>query len=182
VQVLRVLQDTRDWIESVVIGLELCPFAREPLRAGLVRIRVTDAEDAERLALDLSEELSRLDREASELLETTLLVHPRVLLDFEDFNRFLDVGDLLIAKLGLEGEIQIASFHPDYRFADASPDDVANATNQSPHPMLHLLREASIERARRSHPDPQGIPARNAQRLRSLGWDGVVRLRGRPRA
>ena len=178
----RVRQDTRDWIESVVIGLDLCPFAAEPLHADRVRIQVSAAEDAEQLSLDLSRELSLLDRASPELHETTLLVHPRVLLDFEHFNRFLDLGDLLLPWLGLVGEIQIASFHPDYRFAGAPEDDVANATNQSPYPMLHLLREASVERAARSCPDLQQIPPRNAQRLRSLGWQALVRLRGRPRA
>lgn len=164
----RQKQETRDWIERVVIGLDLCPFAAEPLRAGRVRIVVSGAVDPETLADELSAELMRLEREPANVLETTLLVHPLVLQDFEAFNRFLEVGDLLLEKLGLVGSLQIASFHPDYRFEGAPPDDPANATNRSPYPMLHLLREASIERATRAHPDPEGIPRRNAERLRAL--------------
>ena len=173
---------TRLWIERLVLGLDLCPFAAEPFRAGRVRMVVSDARTPASLADALAEELTLLDRTATEVIETTLLVHPLALLDFEAYNDFLDVGDLLLEKLDLVGRIQIASFHPDYRFADAPADDVANATNQSPYPMLHLLRESSVARAVARHPDTSAIPARNAERLRALGWDEVVRLRGRPRA
>jgi hypothetical protein len=169
----RVVAETREWIEKVVVGLELCPFAAQPLREGRVRIQVSEATTPEDLASDLASELARLEREPAAELETTLLVHPRVLLAFEDYNRFLDVADMLLEELGLVGAIQIASFHPGYRFAGAPPDDPANATNRSPHPMLHLLREESVADAVRSHPDPLGIPRRNAEKLR---------LRARPRA
>ncbi len=161
-----VLAETREWIERVVVGLDLCPFAAEPLGQGRVRLRVSDARTPERLASDLAEELARLDREAPSVIETTLLIHPRVLLDFDVCNQFLDVGDLLLGELGLVGEIQIVSFHPDYRFTGAAADDPANATNRSPHPMLHLLREESVAAATRTHPDPEGIPRRNAEKLR----------------
>lgn len=172
------LRETRRWVERFVVGLELCPFAREPLVADRVRFVASESSTVEDLADDLHRELARLDREPAARLETTLLVHPHVLLDFEDFNRFLDVGDLLLEKLDLVGSIQIASFHPDYRFAGAAPDDPANATNRSPYPMLHLLREESVERAVRSHPDPAGIPDRNARKLRELGWEQLAALAG----
>ena len=168
-----VLAETREWIERVVVGLDLCPFAAEPLREERVRFRMSDARTPERLASDLAEELARLDREPVSAIETTLLVHPLVLLDFEGFNQFLDVGDLLLEELGWVGEIQIVGFHPDYRFAGAVADDPANATNRSPHPMLHLLREESVAAAAQAHADPEGIPRRNAEKLR---------LRARPRA
>ena len=161
-----VLAETREWIERVVVGLDLCPFAAEPLREERVRLRVSDARTPEHLASDLADELARLDREPPSVIETTLLIHPRVLLDFQDFNQFLDVGDLLLGRLGLVGEIQIVSFHPDYRFTGAAVDDPANATNRSPHPMLHLLREDSVAAATRTHPDAEGIPRRNAEKLR----------------
>ncbi len=177
-----VIAETRVWIERVVVGLELCPFAAEPLDRGRVRFAVSEAEDAEALAADLADELARLDREPAEVLETTILVHPTALRAFDDYNRFLDAVDLLLESLSLVGTIQVASFHPDYRFRGADPDDIANATNRSPHPMLHLLREESIARATRTHSDAKGIPARNVERLRALGWDGLVRLRGRPPA
>lgn len=160
------LAETRAWVEGIVIGLDLCPFAGEPWREGRVRLRVSDAETPERLAVHLEEELARLDREPVTAIETTLLIHPYVLVEFDAYNQFLDVADHLLEELGLVGKIQIASFHPDYRFAGAPVDDPANATNRSPHPMLHLLREESVAVATRSHPDPKGIPARNAEKLR----------------
>ena len=162
----HVLAETREWIERVVVGLDLCPFAAEPLRAGRVRFRISDAETPELVASDLAEELAWLDREPRAALETSLLVHPRALLDFEVFNQFLAVGDFLLGTLDLAGRIQIVGFHPGFRFADARPEDPANATNRSPHPMLHLLREESVAEAVQVHPDPQGIPGRNAEKLR----------------
>jgi hypothetical protein len=163
-------------VERVVVGLELCPFAAEPLHAGRVRFSASEATTPEALADSLAHELAHLDREPADRLETTLLVHPHVLGDFEEFNRFLDVADLLLRRLDLEGVIQVASFHPDYRFEGAAAGDPANATNQSPYPMLHLLRESSVERATRSHLDPGAIPRRNAEKLRALGWDGLSKL------
>ncbi len=174
----RVASETREWIERVVVGLDLCPFATEPLRAGRLRVRVSDARDPEGVADALVSELRHLDREPVERLETSLLVLPLAFPDFDEFNRFLAVCEDLLARLGLLGAIQIASFHPDYRFEGVPDEDVANATNRSPYPMLHLLREASVERAVRGHPDPEGIPGRNAQRLRSLGWEGLRRHLG----
>jgi hypothetical protein len=176
-----VIAETRGWIEDVVIGLDLCPFAGEPMRSGRVRFVVSSAAGPEELSRDLAEELARLDREPPEKIETTLVVHPRALRRFEDFNLFLDAVDLLLEKLSLVGTIQVASFHPDYCFAGVDPDDVANATNRSPYPMLHLLREESVGRATSAHPDPEGIPERNVQRLRALGWEGLARLTPRVR-
>ncbi len=161
-----VVSQTRDWITRVVIGLDLCPFAAEPLRAGRIRFVVHDGADAESLAEVLAIELQHLDRAPPDEIETTILVHPNALRRFEAFNDFLAVADRLLAQLGLEGTLQIASFHPDYRFAGCTASDPANATNRSPFPMLHLLREASVERAVGLHPDPGGIPERNAARLR----------------
>ena len=169
----HVLAETREWIERVVVGLDLCPFAAEPLREGRVRFRISDAAAPEQLASDLAQELAWLDREPPAALETSLLVHPRALLDFDVFNQFLAVGDLLLDKLELVGRIQIVGFHPGFRFAEAPPEDPANATNRSPHPMLHLLREDSVAAAVGAHPDPDGIPARNTEKLRR---------RARPRA
>ena len=168
-----VLAETREWTLRFVVGLDLCPFAAEPLREERVRFRVSDARTPERLASDLAEELARLDREPRSTIETTLLIHPEVLQGFAASNQFLDVGDLLLEELGLVGEIQIVGFHPDYCVSGAAADDPANATNRSPHPMLHLLREESVAEATRAHPDPEGIPRRNAEKLR---------LRARPRA
>jgi hypothetical protein len=163
---------TRRWLEVAVLGLNLCPFARVPAREGRVRIARSDAVDVDALLVDLQAELERLRDADPAALETTLLVHPQVLTDFLDFNDFLEVAEALLRALDLEGEIQIASFHPDFRFADAPADDVANATNRSPHPTLHLLREESIERAIEQVADPDAVYLRNIQTLRKLGQQG----------
>lgn len=175
-----VLDATRRWLERSVLDLNLCPFAAVPYRDGRVRIRITDAETLLALVEALNEELVRLSESDPVEIETTLLVHPGVLEDFEEYNDFLDTADELIAALGLEGELQVASFHPDYRFADADPDDPANCTNRSPYPMLHLLREASVERAVDSVASTDSIVERNERTLRALGlaaWRERIRSR-----
>ena len=163
---------TRRWIERAVIGLELCPFARAPFVQDRVRIRVSHARDAETLAADLQVEAELLASGDAARIETTLLVHPHVFADFLDYNDFLDVADALLVDLELEGVLQVASFHPDYRFADAEADAVENCSNRSPFPTLHLLREASIERAVELMPDTDAIYLRNIQTLRTLGHEG----------
>jgi hypothetical protein len=171
---------TRHWVERMVIGLQLCPFARKPYAAGTVRFRVSRADSPNRLRSDLVEEMQLLTREPREVIETTLLIHPWTFSDFDDFNAFLDVVDDCLRELDLEGVVQVASFHPDYLFAGSDRDDVSNATNRSPYPMLHLLREQSLSEALdRFEGDPATIPARNVALLESLGWEGVAaRIRG----
>ncbi len=167
-----VVHATRRWLEAAVLGLNLCPFARVPAREGRIRIIRSEAEDVDALLVDLQAELERLRDADPAQLETTLLVHPQVLGDFLDFNDFLEVAEALLRALDLEGEIQIASFHPDFRFAEAPPDDIANATNRSPYPTLHLLREDSIEQALEQVADPDAIYQRNIETLRKLGQSG----------
>jgi hypothetical protein len=163
-----VIARTRQWIERVVIGLNLCPFAGRPWREGRVDIRVSDAERPEALAEDLAEALLDLAARDPVDCETRLLVHPRVLSDFLDYNDFLEVADRLLDQMGLSGEFQIASFHPDYQFADTSPDDRSNWTNRSPWPMLHLLREASVAEATDRLEHPEAIYERNIRTLEDL--------------
>lgn len=167
-----IVEATHQWLEKVVIGLNLCPFAASPWRQGRVRSRISEATSQQQLAEDLAEELLALQASDPAERETTLLIHPHVLDDFFDYNDFLDLADRLLEDLGLDGTIQVASFHPDYRFADSQPDDPANCTNRSPYPMLHLLREASIEAATAHMPDPDLIYERNIKKLRELGMDG----------
>jgi hypothetical protein len=167
-----VIQATRQWLEKVVIGLNLCPFAGVPWRQGRVRFRVSKAITEQQLALDLAEESLALQAADPADCETSLLIHPQVLEDFLDYNDFLDIADRLMEELELDGILQIASFHPDYQFADSTPDDPANCTNRSPYPMLHLLREASIEAATARLPDPESIFERNIKTLQELGLDG----------
>ena len=139
---------------------------------------VSEAETPEALLDDLVSELRTLAETDSEAVDTTLLIHPWVLEDFLDYNDFLDVAEAAVAELGLEGEIQVASFHPRYQFADTEPDDVENYTNRSPYPILHLLREASVERAVAAFPDASGIFEKNIETMRRLGHEGWRRILG----
>lgn len=166
---------TRTWLIRAVLGLNLCPFAAAPYRAGLVHIVGSGAQTAEDLLEALGAQMLALARLPSEERETTLLVHPLVMRDFVEFNDFLDIADGLLAELDLEGTLQVASFHPDYQFADASFEDVANSTNRSPYPTLHLLREASVTRAVDST-DTTALYERNIRTLRELGAAGWARL------
>lgn len=164
----RVRAQTLAWIERVVVGLELCPFARAPLATGRVRVIVSDAEDPRGLLTVLDDELGELVSQSVEELETTLIVHPNCLVDFDDYNDFLDAAERMLELRELDGIVQIASFHPDYRFGDAPADDPANYSNRSPYPMLHLLREASVTWAVESHPNIECVPAANVAKLRAM--------------
>jgi uncharacterized protein len=163
---------TRRWLERAVIGLNLCPFAKAAYVKHQVRFVLSAATTEEELLTDLGEELRRLQAIDPEETDTTLLVHPQVLQDFLDYNDFLDLADALIVELGLEGELQVASFHPHYRFADTEPDDPGNCTNRAPYPTLHLLRESSIDKAVAAYPDPDAIVERNLETMATLGMDG----------
>ncbi|MDR7100562.1 hypothetical protein J2X04_002943 [Lysobacter niabensis] len=163
---------TRRWLERAVIGLNLCPFAKAVYVKEQVRFVLSEARDSDALYQQLHAELLWLRDADPQQTDTTLIVHPHVLTDFLDYNDFLDLADGLVAELGLEGEIQIASFHPDYQFAGTARDDVGNCTNRSPYPTLHLLREASVERAVAAFPDPDAIVTRNIATLERLGNEG----------
>ncbi|MDI9244778.1 DUF1415 domain-containing protein [Marinobacter sp. CHS3-4] len=160
---------TRQWLEEVVIGLNLCPFARKELMKGRIRFEVSPADSEDALLMALQGELRFLHENPA--VETTLLIHPGVLADFDLYNEFLDAADGLLDYLELTGIYQIASFHPDYRFAGTQPEDAENYTNRSPYPMLHLLRESSVEKALESYPDPDAIPERNIALMKELGAD-----------
>jgi hypothetical protein len=175
----RVIAKTREWLEKAVIGLKLCPFAATPYQRGQVRYRVSEQTTVAGLAEELAEELRYLGAADPNVCETSLLIHPRVLHDFLDYNDFLDRADATVESLGLTGELQIASFHPAYQFAGTAPDDIENYTNRSPYPMLHLLREASIERAAVTLERADEIAERNIATLRELGDAGWRALLGR---
>jgi len=170
------LTQTRAWVEHAVIGLNLCPFAKAPQVKGLVRYVESQAQDPAALLSDLMNELQRLAKAPPERLETTLLVHPQVFSDFADFNDFLGVAEDTVADLGLEGVIQVASFHPDYRFEGTTADDITNATNRSPYPTLHLIREDSIDRAVAAFPEAETIYEANMATMERLGHDGWATL------
>jgi hypothetical protein len=172
----EVVAATRAWLERAVIGLNLCPFAKAVYVKNQIRYAVSAAQTPEDLLADLVTELRTLQAADPSEIDTTLLVHPRVLSDFLDYNDFLELAEAAVAGEGLEGEIQVASFHPYYQFAGTRPEDIENCSNRSPYPTLHLLREASIERAVAVFPDASQIFERNIQTLRRLGHDGWRRL------
>jgi len=171
-----VIASTQRWLERAVIGLNLCPFAKAVHVKRQIRYAVTAARTAGELLAELRHEIELLAQVAPEVVDTTLLIHPQVMTDFIEFHFFLKEADAAIRNLGQEGRMQIASFHPAYEFAGSAPDDIANCTNRSPHPTLHLLREASIDRAVAAFPDAAAIYGRNIETLRRLGHDGWNRL------
>jgi hypothetical protein len=172
----QVVRETREWLEKAVIGLNLCPFARAVYLRDQVRFVVSPAENPEDLLLDLVDELHHLAQAEPEAVDTTLLIHPNVLHDFLEYNGFLGEAEEAVEDLELEGEIQVASFHPRYQFEGTGPDDIENYTNRSPYPILHLLREASVTRAVESIADPAQIYEANIETLRRLGAEGWRRL------
>jgi hypothetical protein len=172
----RVIAATRNWVEKAVIGLRLCPFAAGPYFRGQIRYRVSEQQSPDGLAEELTQELLYLAAADPLRCETSLLIHPRVLGDFLDYNQFLDQADAAVAALGLAGSLQVASFHPAYQFAGSAPHDVANCSNRSPYPMLHLLREASVRRAVATFPGVNEIGDRNMAALRELGAAGLRKL------
>lgn len=177
---MNAIEDTRHWLERAVIGLNLCPFAKAVHVKEQIRWVESAAEDPEQLLQDLVRELRFLAAADPATVETTLLIHPRVLTDFLDYNDFLDVADAAVESLGLAGVLQVASFHPDYQFAGTESDDVDNFSNRSPYPTLHLLREASIDAAVAAFPEAASIYERNIETLRRLGLQGWHRLMAGP--
>ncbi|MFZ4552569.1 MAG: DUF1415 domain-containing protein [Aquabacterium sp.] len=171
-----IVADTRDWLVKAVIGLNLCPFAKSVHVKNQVRYSVSDATTPGELLTDLVHELTLLRDADPEEIDTTLLVHPAVLQDFFDFNDFLDIVDAAVEELDLGGLIQVASFHPDYQFADAKSDDIENYSNRSPYPTLHLIREASLDRAVEAFPDAADIYETNKATLRKMGLEGWKKL------
>jgi hypothetical protein len=168
--------ETRRWLERAVIGLNLCPFAKAVVAKQQLRVVLSDATSPEALLAELGEELLRLRDTPALEIDTTLLVHPGVLVDFLDYNDFLEQADALVEALELDGVLQVASFHPRYQFAGSEPDAVENFTNRSPYPTLHLLREDSVSRAVDAYPDPDAIIERNIATLRALGVEGWRKL------
>jgi hypothetical protein len=167
-----VIAATRAWIERAVIGLNLCPFAKAVYLKDQIRYAVSEAEDTTGLLVDLQRELSRLSKVPARTVDTTLLIHPRVLGAFLDYNDFMAVVNHTIEELELDGVIQVASFHPAYQFADTASDDVVNNTNRSPYPMLQLLREASMTRAVGAFHETEDIYLKNMDTMRRLGVSG----------
>ncbi|MFY2068098.1 DUF1415 domain-containing protein [Achromobacter xylosoxidans] len=176
----NVVAETRDWLTQAVIGLNLCPFAKAVQVKDQIRFAVSDATDAEGVLTDLQDELALLAEADPEKIDTTLLIIPDALDDFLEFNDFEDLSDRLLKRMRLVGELQVATFHPQFQFADTQPDDIENYTNRSPYPILHLLREDSIDRAVESFPDAAEIYEKNIDTMQRLGLEGWKRLMSKP--
>jgi len=175
-----VVAAVREWIEKAVIGLNLCPFAKAVYVKNQVRYVVSTAPHLDGLLEDLDRELDVLAAADPEDIDTTLLIHPTLLPDFLDFNDFMQLAEAAVDEHGLEGVIQIASFHPAFQFEGTAPDDLGNFTNRAPFPTLHLLREASIERAVAAFPEAGTIYQRNIETLQKLGLAGWQALWRKP--
>jgi hypothetical protein len=163
---------TKLWVEVAVIGLNLCPFAKAVQVKNQIRYVVSSAQTPEELLRDVLAEFEVLAEAKPAAIDTTLLIHPHVLTDFLDYNDFLEVVEAALVEVALDGELQVASMHPQYQFADTEPDDITNYTNRSPYPTLHLLREDSIEKAVATFPDAAQIFDNNIQTMRRLGHAG----------
>ena len=168
----RAIEATQAWFEKAVIGLNLCPFAKAVHNKRQIRWVLSTAHDAEALLADLLAEMQLLAAADPRQIDTTLIVHPHALRDFGQFNAFLGVADAALDELDLQGTLQVASFHPQYRFAGTRQADVSNNTNRSPYPTLHLLREDSVARAVAAFPEAETIYERNIATLQKLGRAG----------
>lgn len=173
----RIKAATLCWVEQFVVGMNFCPFAGAVLRTNRLRMQVSKATDPEQLLEDLLQELQFLSTADPLKWETSLLIHPQVLEDFEDYLDFLEIAEELLVAGNWEGEIQIASFHPDYLFGGEDPASLSHYTNRSLYPMLHLLREDSVEKAIETHPDVEGIPLRNMATLSGKDRDEILKMR-----
>ena len=171
-----IIAATEVWLEKAVIGLNLCPFAKAVQVKKQIRYVVSAAATPEELLEDLLAELRLLQDTDAEQIETTLLIHPYVLGDFLDFNDFLDTVDIAAAEPEFNDDFQVASFHPQYQFAGTEADDIENYTNRAPYPTLHLLREASLDKAVEAFPDADQIPQRNIVTMEKLGREGWAKL------
>ncbi|MFJ1298501.1 DUF1415 domain-containing protein [Pseudomonadota bacterium AL_CKDN230030165-1A_HGKHYDSX7] len=171
-----VADEVRTWVDRAVIGLNLCPFAKAVQIKGQVRYAVSDAQDAEGVLTDLEDELMLISEADAEAIDTTLLILPEALHDFYDFNDFEELSERLLKRMRLVGDLQVATFHPQFQFAETEPDDIENYTNRSPYPILHLLREDSIDRAVEAFPDAAEIYEKNIETLKTLGHEGFQRV------
>ena len=170
----EIIESVQRWVESFVVDMNLCPFAKRELIKNRVRFALTATKTEEELLVALQTELELLHGDSA--IETTLLIHAKVLQAFDDYNQFLNHADKLLQQMGFEGVYQIASFHPHYQFNGTDTDDAENYTNRSPYPMLHIIREDSIARAIANSPNAEQIPVRNIQLMNQLGQDKLQAL------
>jgi hypothetical protein len=167
------IAETQLWVQQFVVGLNMCPFAKSVMSKGQIRYVVNMSDEAHDILALIDQEMMNLFEVLDPSVETVLLILPKVSQDFWEFQFLTQACRRRIKALGLKGEIQIADFHPHYEFAHTDPSEIGNATNRSPYPMLHLLREEAVELARQSEQSAQQIVERNKQVLVNLGWEGL---------
>ncbi len=172
----HIIDVTKQWVEQFVLGLNLCPFARHPYRNNKVKYTIFEGNNSEKLTEKLVLEINHLLETPPSVLETTLIILPEMLADFDDYLDYLEISEFILSELELEDLVQVASFHPDYQFDGTDVTDVENFTNRSPFPMLHLLREDSIDRAVEAFPEVGDIPARNIETMKNLGFAHVNKM------
>ncbi|WP_253820426.1 DUF1415 domain-containing protein [Vibrio pectenicida] len=171
-----IVQQVNQWLNDVVIGLNLCPFAAKPQRNNQIKIFVSNAENEHALLKDMLNQLLELEQKPAEELETTLVVVPKMLNDFDEYNLFIDWVEALIRQQNWQGIFQLATFHPEYCFAGTAPQDAENLTNRSPYPVFHLIREDSMEKVLKHYPNPESIPDTNIERVENLSRKELVKL------
>lgn len=171
-----IVQQVNQWLNDVVIGLNLCPFAAKPQRNNQIKIFVSNAENEHALLEDMLNQLLELEQKPAEELETTLVVVPKMLNDFDEYNLFIDWVEALIRQQNWQGIFQLATFHPEYCFAGTAPQDAENLTNRSPYPVFHLIREDSMEKVLKHYPNPESIPDTNIERVENLSRKELVKL------
>ena len=159
---------TKNWINDFVIHYNLCPFAKKPFVQNTIRYALYEGVDWEELGLLFQREATFLKNTSNSSTETTIIIVPNALNDFNDYLDFLAFANRLIFALRLEGVLQIASFHPDYQFDGTTKEEVTNKTNQAPFPLIHLLRESSVEEALAHYDEPESIPERNMETMRRV--------------
>ena len=172
----QAVQQTRQWLQTIVVGLNLCPFAAPVLKAGGVHIAVCEAETDQAIIAAVLQQLDQLQQTDESTIATSLLVLSNGLREFSDYWSLVEVANELLQQAGLQGVIQIASFHPDYCFDGVPEDDVSHYTNRSPYPMLHFIREAQLTRALENYPQPELIPEKNIRKLQAMGKPALLKL------
>jgi uncharacterized protein len=172
----HIIETTQLWVERFVIGLNLCPFARHPFRTNKIKYFTFEGANQEKLTERVVMEINLLLETPPSVLETTLIILPEMLADFDEYLDYLEILEFVLAELELEGLVQVASFHPDYQFEGTDIMDAENFTNRSPLPVLHLLREDSIDRAIEAFPEVGDIPARNIETMKNLGFNQVKKM------
>jgi hypothetical protein len=170
------LEITKNWVEKIVIGLNFCPFAKPVFTKNQIKFVLSEAKNPNELTKDFLEELNFLTGIEGDDTETTILVHPFVLEDFGHYLDYVDYANDLVYQAGLEGRLQIASFHPNYQFDNTDPTDIENYTNRSPFPMLHILREDTLEKAIKTYPNVEDIPTNNIKKLKEIGLEAFKKL------